>query len=151
MRNGAIEQQGTPAVLYDLPETTFAAGLIGTPPMSLLKLEGVGGALVIAGTDGPAVAEAGSGNLIMGIRPEKITNTGGAGIEGEAESCDYLGADTIVSARVGSQSVLIRAHGRLSLPAGHRVHLRWSEDEVYLFDDETGARRTGVRPLPIAA
>ena len=42
MRDGAIEQQGPPAALYDLPETVFAAGFIGTPPMNLLKVEEVG-------------------------------------------------------------------------------------------------------------
>lgn len=151
MRHGAIEQQGPPAALYDLPETVFAAGFIGTPPMNLLKVEEVGSALVIAGTDGPAVAEAGYGNPVMGIRPEKIAIADGPGIEGRIESCDYLGADTIVGVRVGSQSILVRAHGRHSLPAGSCIHLRWQTHEVHLFDDETGARMTGARPLPIAA
>ncbi len=151
MRDGAIEQQGPPAALYDHPETVFAAGFIGTPPMNLLKVEAVGGAQVIAGTGGPAVAESGNGDLVMGVRPEKIAITEGPGIEGRIESCDYLGADTIVGARVGSQSVLVRAHGRHSLPAGSRIHLHWHESEVHLFDDESGARSTGARPLPIAA
>ena len=151
MRDGAIEQQGPPAALYDVPETVFAAGFIGTPPMNLLEIGEVRGAQVIAGTDGPAVAESGDGHLIMGVRPEKISITEGPGIEGRIESCDYLGADTIVGARVGSQSILVRAHGRHSLPAGSRIHLHWQESEVHLFDDETGARSTGARPLPIAA
>ena len=151
MRDGTIEQQGPPAALYDLPETVFAAGFIGTPPMNLLKLNEGMGAQVIAGTDGPAVAEAASGHPTMGIRPEKISITDGAGIQGRIESCDYLGADTIVSARVGSQSVLVRAHGRLSLPAGRCIHLHWQKHEVHLFDHETGARMTEARPLSIAA
>ena len=151
MRDGAIEQQGTPAELYDHPETVFAAGFIGTPPMNLLKVEKVKRAMVIAGTEGPPVAEAGHGNLVMGIRPEQIAITDGPGVEGRIESCDYLGADTIVGVRVGSQSVLVRAHGRHSLPAGSGIHLHWQESEVQLFDDETGARTTGARPLPVAA
>ena len=151
MRDGAIEQQGPPAALYDLPETLFAAGFIGTPPMNLLKVEEAGGALVIAGTDGPAVAEAGDGHPVMGIRPEKIAIADGSGIEGRVESCDYLGADTIVGVRVGSQSILVRAHGRHLLPAGRSIHLHWQTHEVHLFDDDTGARMTGARPLPIAA
>ena len=151
MRDGAIEQQGSPAALYDVPETVFAAGFIGTPPMNLLKVEEGMGALVIAGTDGPAVAEAGHGNPVMGIRPEKIAIADGPGIEGRVESCDYLGADTIVGVRVGSQSILVRAHGRHLLPAGSSIHLHWQTHEVHLFDDDTGARMTGARPLPIAA
>ena len=42
MRDGTVEQQGPPAVLYDHPETVFAAGFIGTPPMNLLALEEAG-------------------------------------------------------------------------------------------------------------
>ena len=151
MRDGAIEQQGPPAVLYDVPETVFAAGFIGTPPMNLLELEPAKGGLAIAGTDGPAVAEAGHGRLALGIRPESVAIAGGGGVEARIESCDYLGADTIVGARVGSQSVLVRAQGRHSLPAGSRVHLHWHTREVHLFDDETGTRTTGARPLSIAA
>ena len=151
MRDGAIEQQGPPAVLYDVPETVFAAGFIGTPPMNLLELEPAKGGLAIAGTDGPAVAEAGHGRLALGIRPESVAIADGGGVEARIESCDYLGADTIVGARVGSQSVLVRAQGRHSLPAGSRVHLHWHTREVHLFDDETGTRTTGARPLSIAA
>ena len=151
MRDGAIEQQGPPAALYDRPETVFAAGFIGTPPMNLLKVEEAGPAMVIAGTQGPAVAEAGHGNLVMGVRPEMIAITDGPGIEGRVESCDYLGADTIVGVRVGSQPVLVRAQGRHSLAAGSRIHLHWQESEVHLFDDATGVRTAGARPLPVAA
>jgi len=150
MRDGGIEQQGPPAALYDVPETVFAAGFIGTPPMNLLKVEEVGGAMVIAGTGGPAVAEAGYGTLVMGIRPEQIAIADHAGIEGRVESCDYLGADTIVGVRVGSQSTLVRAHGRHSLPVENRIRLHWQESEVHLFNDETGVRMAGVRPLPVA-
>ena len=151
MRDGAIEQQGPPAALYDTPETVFAAGFIGTPPMNLLTLDGAADGLAIAGTGGPAVAEAAHGRIAMGIRPESIAIVDGGGVGGRIESCDYLGADTIVSARVGSQSVLIRAQGRHTLPAGDPIHLHWQPHEVHLFDDETGARTTGARPLSIAA
>ena len=38
MRDGRIEQEGTPEELYERPMTTFAASFIGTPPMRLLDL-----------------------------------------------------------------------------------------------------------------
>ena len=151
MRDGAIEQRGPPAELYDVPETVFSAGFIGTPPMNLLELAEAAHGLAIAGTDGPVVAEAGYGRLAMGIRPESIAIADGAGVEARTVSRDYLGADTIVSARVGAQSVLVRVPGRLSLPDGSRIHLHWPTREVHLFDNETGARATGARALSIAA
>jgi len=37
MRAGLVEQEGSPAALYERPETTFAARFIGTPPMNVLS------------------------------------------------------------------------------------------------------------------
>src|SRR3546814_7483097 len=55
MRQGRIEQDGSPAELYERPATLFAARFIGTPPMNLLPLaDGPDGA-VIAGSAGPAL------------------------------------------------------------------------------------------------
>src|SRR5947199_3087779 len=54
LSSGHIEQNGTPADLYETPANTFVARFIGTPPMNLLRLEPSAGGAVIAGTDGPA-------------------------------------------------------------------------------------------------
>src|SRR5262249_20255952 len=56
LNKGRIEQNATPAELYDAPANTFVARFIGTPPMNLLPLEGASGGAVIAGTPGPVVA-----------------------------------------------------------------------------------------------
>ncbi len=54
---GRIEQNGTPAELYEVPANTFVARFIGTPPMNLMRLEADGkGGAVIAGTKGPVIA-----------------------------------------------------------------------------------------------
>src|SRR6185437_1369270 len=59
MREGRIEQNGTPVQLYESPANTFAARFIGTPPMNLLRLEAGPGGAVIAGTEGPPLLDAG--------------------------------------------------------------------------------------------
>jgi sn-glycerol 3-phosphate transport system ATP-binding protein len=53
LRDGKIEQDGSPADLYTRPATAFTARFIGTPPMNVLTLADTGGAGVVAGTDGP--------------------------------------------------------------------------------------------------
>ena len=58
LNKGRIEQNATPAELYENPANTFVARFIGTPPMNLLPLDAGRGGAVVAGTDGPAVAPA---------------------------------------------------------------------------------------------
>src|SRR5437660_7091582 len=76
LREGHIEQEGTPAELYARPATTFAARFIGTPAMNLVALEdapsGNGAGAVIRGTAGPAVSQGRGAGRTLVIRPEHI-------------------------------------------------------------------------------
>ena len=72
MREGRIEQTGTPDRLYDRPSTKFCAEFIGTPPMNILRLSEAGGGAVIAGSDGPAVVSGSGDGYELGVRPEHI-------------------------------------------------------------------------------
>ena len=151
LRDGRIEQAGTPDQLYDRPATTFAAGFIGTPPMNLLELaDGPEGA-VIAGSIGQTVLEGSGQGVRLGIRPEHIELAETGGVPAELVWADYLGADTIVTARLGSQELLVRAPGRIGEIAGRRVTLRWAPDKVHIFDGATGQRLEGRQARATAA
>ena len=148
MRDGDIEQEGTPDELYSSPATMFAAGFIGTPPMNLLALaDGPQGA-VIAGGDGPAVLEGGGAGLTLGIRPEHVVieARGEGGIPARLTASDYLGADTVVTARVGGQTINARVPGHYALSADQEVRLRWAAQALHVFDTRTGRRVPDPRP-----
>ncbi|HEY5791247.1 MAG TPA: ABC transporter ATP-binding protein [Gammaproteobacteria bacterium] len=147
MRDGRIEQQGTPAELYDRPATTFSASFIGTPPMNLLQLAPGADGLAIDGSSGPAVATGSQARLIMGIRPEKIAISRDSGMPAVAEAYDYLGADTIVNVRVGQQPLMVRVPGRMVLRPQEQVRLQWSAQDVHLFDGDTGKRSGAAQAL----
>ncbi len=162
MREGCIEQIGTPGELYDTPATTFTASFIGTPPMNLITLASTQGGAVVAGTDRMVVASAHGNDRILGIRPEHITLTMAArtpnrrkaspkGVPAQVQSCDYLGADTIVEALCGDQTVLIRVPGRSAVSDGDHVGLTWSNENVHVFDAETGQLVPDAEPLSVAA
>jgi sn-glycerol 3-phosphate transport system ATP-binding protein len=151
LRDGRIEQSGTPDVLYDRPETEFAAGFIGTPPMNLLDLaDGAEGA-VLAGLRRPALLDGPGAGLKLGIRPEHVEIRDSVGIPVELVWSDYLGADTIVTARLGGQSINVRAPGRFHTRAGQQVRLAWAPENVHVFDAATGRRIDDSRPLAMAA
>ncbi len=147
---GKIEQEGTPDDLYDQPATIFAASFIGTPPMNLLALaDGPEGA-VLDGSDTPVLDGPGA-NRIFGIRPEHVTITTENGLPAELVVGDYLGADTIVTARIGGQPMQVRVPGRFSVTPGETARLRWSSEHVHVFDHATGRRMSGSRVRSIAA
>jgi sn-glycerol 3-phosphate transport system ATP-binding protein len=144
MRDGRVEQEGAPEELYARPASVFAARFIGTPAMNLVPLaDGPAGA-VIRGSPEPVLRGRGKG-LTLGIRPEHIGLVQAGGVAGEVTSAEYHGADTIVSARVGAESLLLRAPGRLHIAAGEPIRLGWDADAVHLFDTASGLRTDGDR------
>jgi sn-glycerol 3-phosphate transport system ATP-binding protein len=120
LRAGRIEQVGSPDELYTRPATAFTAGFVGAPPMNLMKLNG--------------------GASVVGVRPEDI-RIGADGLEAQVESVEYLGADSLVAARSGEQSVLVRVPGHARYDAGQAVRLAWDSQHEHHFDAQTGRRK----------
>jgi len=122
LREGRIEQEGSPAELYSRPASTFAARFIGTPAMNLIPLHNLQ----------PGAAA----GLTAGIRPEHIVLSNGAGVPATVVSAEYHGADTIVTAQVNGSALLVRAPGQVDLAAGSQVRLGWEPAAVHIFDSE---------------
>jgi sn-glycerol 3-phosphate transport system ATP-binding protein len=151
MREGRIEQDGRPEDLYSNPASVFVAGFIGTPPMNLLDLaDGPDGA-VFAGSDGGRVLEGRGQGFKLGLRPEHIELAESGGLPAELVATDYQGADTIVTARVGSQSLLVRVPGRVTIDGSRQANLKWRPEAVRVFDAATGLVAEDRRPAASAA
>ena len=118
IREGRIEQEGSPEELYARPATLFAARFIGTPGMNLLNLaDGPGGA-VVRGSQDTLFPGRGEG-LTLGVRPEHVWLANAGGVGGTVTSSEYHGADTILTVRVGDETLFMRAPGQLAQAAGH--------------------------------
>ena len=140
LREGRVEQDDYPALLYTRPATAFAARFIGTPPMNLVRLaDGPHGA-VVRGTDGPAVLDGPGAGRLLGVRPEDVRLAESGGLAARVTAVEYLGADSIVTCASGTESMAVRAAGRVDLAEGKPVHLAWPPDARHLFDAATGAR-----------
>jgi sn-glycerol 3-phosphate transport system ATP-binding protein len=120
LRNGRIEQVGSPEELYARPATAFTAGFIGAPPMNLMRLNG--------------------GATITGVRPEDM-RLAGDGLPAKVESVEYLGADSLVAASAAGQSMLVRVSGRAPVRAGDAVRIAWDNNHEHHFDALTGGRK----------
>jgi sn-glycerol 3-phosphate transport system ATP-binding protein len=140
LRGGRIEQDATPAELYECPANTFVARFIGTPPMNLLPLEAGHGGAVIAGTTGPPVAPASCAGLTLGVRPEHVALGRQRGLRAEVAGVEYLGADSLVTCRLGTSTLAVRVAGSVGLARGDPAALSWAPGAQHLFDGD-GTRR----------
>jgi sn-glycerol 3-phosphate transport system ATP-binding protein len=139
LREGRVEQDAPPAELYARPATAFAARFIGTPPMNLVRLaDGARGAVVL-GSDGPPVLHGPGAGRLLGVRPESVRLAESGGLAARVTAVEYLGADSIVTCAVGTESMAVRAPGRVELAEGKPVHLAWPSEAQHVFDAASGA------------
>jgi sn-glycerol 3-phosphate transport system ATP-binding protein len=137
---GKVEQNGTPVDLYEVPSNLFVARFIGTPPMNLFRLVPAADGAVIAGTDGPAFFSAEHASATLGVRPEHIEIGFERGVHAVVESVEYLGGDSLVVCRIGTERAAVRAAGSVGLSRGESTWLRWAPGAQHYFD-ATGNRR----------
>ena len=149
MREGGIEQNGTPVELYERPANTFVARFIGTPPMNLIRLEAGAGGAVIAGTDGPACLDARFATGMLGVRPEHIELAFERGVRGSVENVEYLGGDSLVSCRIGGQPLAARVAGSVGVARGDAVWLRWASGAQHYFDSSGAHAAVEPREAPV--
>jgi multiple sugar transport system ATP-binding protein len=130
LRDGVIEQVGTPLELYDQPANQFVAQFIGTPPMNVLPLQQVP---AVVQAQAPADAVGGS----VGLRPESVgvCASGATPVPGTVDLVEALGAETLiyVSSPTGTQWVA-RQTGRSGWRAGQSVSLSIDTTQAHWFD-----------------
>ncbi len=114
LRDGVVEQVGTPLDLYDDPNNLFVAGFIGSPKMNFLKGVIEGGAVRLSEYDTiiPTSVKAANGTAVtVGIRPDSFKAGGTATLEVGVEIIEHLGGETYAYARRGIGDVLTIATG----------------------------------------
>ncbi len=158
LRHGRIEQDAPPATLYERPESAFAAGFVGAPPMNLLALERRGVALVPRGLDGPALAPAARDAALAGLRPEALRLAArglhapvlrAPVLHARVLHAEFLGADTVIACDAGPHRLLARVPGRVALPDGAAVALGFDAADLHLFAAD--GRRLGAVTQPETA
>lgn len=149
LKDGILQQVGTPRELYASPINVFVAGFIGSPAMNLFGSVLVSGG-VMFGTattelDRETLAAAKGKKVTIGVRPEDIVvSKSGKGLEVDVDIVEELGADGYLygSTKVDGQKVEIvaRVDGRNHPKAGEKVIVTPKPEHVHVFDSETGER-----------
>ena len=143
LRDGRIEQIGTPLELYDTPANTFVAGFIGSPSMNFLQGRVVSGGVDLDGGDRIPIASQSLPEgrpVICGIRPESLSIVDGevGTIAFDVAVVEPTGAETLVIGRIGDAQATAVFRERYAFEPGRRLHLR--ARSVHVFDGSTQRR-----------
>jgi ABC-type sugar transport system ATPase subunit len=150
MREGRVEQFGTPEEVYTRPLSKYVARFIGSPPLEFLpgRVEGEGGIPVfrVGAAAFPLSLKTaerlvqGGQNCALGVRPEHVL-LGSSGIPGTVRLAQPVGPATFVTLSWQGGELTARVPGMVTFAAGCSVHFRVdSEDHLMFFDDHEGRR-----------
>ncbi len=156
MKDGIIQQFGTPQQIYNDPANQFVASFIGSPPMNfipvrLTKQDGRLLALLDSGQArcelplGLATDELEGREVILGIRPEQIAlgtgeGNGLPGIRAEVQVTEPTGPDLLVFVTLNQTKVCCRLAPDVACQVGDNLNLQFDPARVLLFDAESGER-----------
>ncbi|WP_156760025.1 ABC transporter ATP-binding protein [Microbacterium karelineae] len=150
LKDGLLQQVGTPRDLYEKPQNNFVAGFIGSPAMNLFPAEIVEGGVQVGtrvvGIERRAIDRAHGSRVTVGIRPEdfRVVPDSEGGIQVKVDLVEELGADGYLygSTEIDGESVefVTRVDGRDHPMAGEVVTLAPTPDHIHAFDAETGER-----------
>ena len=157
MKDGVVQQLGTPNEIYDNPANQFVAGFMGSPPMNFVPCE--------VNSDGSLAIDTSSHSLsltipqssilkaqnisrvILGLRPEMLTEpkperAGDSvmALEMDFDVTEPMGADTIAIGEWNGIEILARLSPEAGLRAGKSTPVQVDLSKVVLFDPESGER-----------
>jgi len=143
LRDGHIEQAGTPREIYERPTNTFVAGFIGSPRMNLLEAMWQGAGRVSAGGQAIQASVAGAGltsgaKVTLGIRPEhlKVDALAVDGLSATVDFAEYLGGTQYLYCQLADgQPVTVEYRSAAEVAAGDRIVLTAAPADIRLFDE----------------
>ena len=154
MRDGYIEQVGTPDDVFSHPATRFVAGFIGSPPMNILDATIDNGQIVFAGGDRLPIpdryksAVAAGQKIAFGLRPDDLYPTGHGLPSGQPNAVyqkdmkvsvtEPLGNETLVFVEFAGRDWVSRMLNPRALGAGEMISISFDLAKAHLFVGDSG-------------
>ena len=148
MKDGYIQQIGTPYDLYFHPSNTFVAGFIGEPPMNLISTVVEGGRATVGGIslpldkvlDADTLAKHEGKSIVFGFRPEAAVNGESDNayvLSSFVELTELLGDNTNVYVEMGTDRAILKVDPREAPKMDQNFTFSIPYSSVYIFDGET--------------
>jgi ABC-type sugar transport system ATPase subunit len=140
LRNGELQQVGTPDEVFGRPATRFVATFVGTPAMNVLPARVEAGTLAAGPFRFPAPGgEADGLQLELGIRPEHVRLAPG-GVPAAVRLVESAGSEAFAHLVVDGEQVVARVSADARPQPGETVGVEITLRDVHLFDRDTGTR-----------
>lgn len=153
LKDGVIQQVGTPMDLYNKPENLFVAGFIGAPQMNFFNVTLNGSEItfedgtVIAVPEGIVKQLDGKSEFILGIRPEHVSidkialdSFPNQVMSKEIHNLERMGNENHVFMKVGSSDVILKVPSRMTEGLGDELSFMIDINKCHFFDKETELR-----------
>ncbi|GAB3293632.1 MULTISPECIES: ABC transporter ATP-binding protein [Pseudoclavibacter] len=154
LKDGVLQQVGTPRELYAKPKNVFVAGFIGSPSMNIfgadLTSEGVRFGTDVIPLERATLAKLKSGTATVGVRPDDIiiSREEKPGLKVEVDLVEELGAEGYLyghSMIDGKRTdIVARVDGRSHPEVGETIYVTTDNDHIHIFDPETEQRISGA-------
>jgi len=150
MRDGILQQVGTPPQLYMSPVNVFVAAFIGSPAMNFATVRAEDGKLKLGSADlelsgrsATAATERKGKDLLIGFRPEDLeiadpgATNGGVRLPAKIEVVEYLGNQELLHADAEGNEIVALVPSDRNVKVGERVEFSIPSARLHLFDPET--------------
>ena len=146
MNKGVVEQVGTPAEVYQRPQTTYVAGFIGTPGLNLIDAKADPDKGVLTLSDGQQLAydrarwpEIGYGPVTAGFRAEAVRLEPN-GLSGKFDFAEELGSGKLVHGTFAGKPLIAHVAGARAFETGEPLSFAVHAADIHLFDVDSGVR-----------
>ncbi len=147
MRDGFVQQVGSPMEIYDSPANRFVAGFFGTPAMNFLPatmVQGEGEARAKGQGFEVEIPDVQAGSdLTIGIRPESITleeSEHSASLDTNVQIREVLGAEVLLHLNTPAGELTLRTDSHSPIQAGQNLRIYLPQDKLHLFDASSESR-----------
>jgi lactose/L-arabinose transport system ATP-binding protein len=150
MRNGTIEQTGTPEQLYRDPDNLFVAGFIGSPRMNFIEGQASEGNLRVASGVNLSCPRELAGSVTVGIRPEHMTPQAQHthSLPVTVDMVEYLGGTRYLYGRLPDDTtVAVEAREASEIRPGEQIDVAFKESDVMIFNASGERVRSAANTL----
>ena len=147
MKDGYVQQVGTPYDLYYEPVNVFVAGFIGEPPMNFVRGTLKGGKLAFGKNELDVTKKLGDKakkyegkEIVFGFRPESIVlgkQDNAYVVRADVELTEMLGDNTNVYITAGEDKAILKVDPHDTPAVDSAIDFSIPLSEVYIFDGET--------------
>jgi multiple sugar transport system ATP-binding protein len=138
LKDGEVQQIGTPYEIYNKPENLFVARFIGSPPMNILHKE------IIDKTEKQIerLKKISAENVIIALRPEdvKFVPVNEGILKGKIKMIGPVGSESLIYISINKNEILAKVPERTIFNEGDEIGISFDEKKLFLFNRETEKR-----------